>query len=444
MDQLGARQDGPHPLEEGADLGGAPQAAADLPLPLRRWRLPAGERARDLGVVVAVDVPLNVRELEHLALGARHRVAVLLEQPIEDHALDDRAPLVVGTALASRPLRDAAAVPARDSQAHAVEGEGHVLARRSLAVRERAIEHGRHPHVALDRRGRRILGADGGEAGLQPGDRGELDLVLAEGRQDLFDVAQEHRARTDEEHPVDPQLTAVGVEQVRSAVERDGGLAGARAARDDQGAGQLGPDGLVLLGLDRGHDVAHPAGALPLERREQRALTHDGEARVVGGLGVEHLVVETDDLPTALGQDVAAAQHTHPGDRGRPVERLGDGGAPVDHQRGVLGVVDAQPAHVEAQSVIEIQSSEAERGLTDVERGEPALGGLDGDVAFEPGLVRPTTTHVGVGLGDRGRRGPHGFQPLVHRVEVGLLGDDLGVLSGWRHKWLRTTGSRRV
>jgi hypothetical protein len=41
-------------------------------------------------------------------------------------------------------------------------------------------------------------------------------------------------------------------------VQRHHGLPGARAALDHQHLGVIEPDDLVLLGLDRRHDVAHP------------------------------------------------------------------------------------------------------------------------------------------------------------------------------------------
>ena len=59
-------------------------------------------------------------------------------------------------------------------------------------------------------------------------------------------------------------------------MERDRGLAGAGPARDDQRPGELGADRLVLLGLDRGDDVAHPARAVAFERGQQGALAGDG------------------------------------------------------------------------------------------------------------------------------------------------------------------------
>ena len=82
------------------------------------------------------------------------------------------------------------------------------------------------------------------------------------------------------------------VEEVRGAVQRDCGLAGAGPARDDEHAGDVGADRLVLLGLDRRDDVAHAAGAVALERGEQRAFARDLEPGLARRPLVEHLVVE--------------------------------------------------------------------------------------------------------------------------------------------------------
>jgi hypothetical protein len=73
---------------------------------------------------------------------------------------------------------------------------------------------------------------------------------LAEARQDLLDVAQEHRRRPDDEHAAAGDPVAVRVEQVGGAMESDGGLAGAGAALDDQDAGERRADDPVLLGLE--------------------------------------------------------------------------------------------------------------------------------------------------------------------------------------------------
>ncbi len=61
----------------------------------------------------------------------------------------------------------------------------------------------------------------------------------------------------------------LGVEQVRDAVQRHHGLPGARANLDHQHPRVIEPDDLVLLGLDRRHDVAHTVTARRVDRREQ-------------------------------------------------------------------------------------------------------------------------------------------------------------------------------
>ena len=61
----------------------------------------------------------------------------------------------------------------------------------------------------------------------------------------------------------------LGVEQVRDAVQRHHGLPGARATLDHQHPRVIEPDDLVLLGLDRRHDVAHTVTARRVDRREQ-------------------------------------------------------------------------------------------------------------------------------------------------------------------------------
>ena len=192
--------------------------------------------------------------------------------------------------------------------------------------------------------------AVGAQTGLEPGEGGQLHVLLAERRQHLLDVAQEHRARPDEQHAGRRQPAPVRVEEVGGAVERDRGLAGTRAARDDEDAGDLGPDRLVLLGLDRRDDVAHAAGAVAFERGEQRAFARDLEAGIGDGPLVEDLVVEAGDLAALLGDEVAAAHDRHRRDRGGTVEGFGDRRPPVDDERRVRLVLDREAADVPARA----------------------------------------------------------------------------------------------
>ncbi|SKY97937.1 Uncharacterised protein [Mycobacteroides abscessus subsp. abscessus] len=69
------------------------------------------------------------------------------------------------------------------------------------------------------------------------------------------------------------------VQQVRGAVERHSGLAGAGAALDDRDAAMRRPDDEILLPLDGLDDVGHLAGARGIERSDERGLVHDVAVR---------------------------------------------------------------------------------------------------------------------------------------------------------------------
>jgi hypothetical protein len=221
----------------------------------------------------------------------------------------------------------------------------------------------------------------------------------------------------------------VRVEEVRGAVERDCGLAGARAARDHEDAGDLGPDGLVLFGLDGCDDVAHSAGAVAFERGEQRAFARDLEAGIGDRALVEDFVVKAGDLAALLGDDVPAAHHCHRCDRGGAVEGFGDRRAPVDHERCVRFVLDREAPDVPARRVFHVEPTEHEGRVGDVEVGQAPLGHIPGDVPLEPGLVRPARADVRVRGADPFGRRPHGLQPGVRGVHVALFGREFGILS---------------
>ncbi len=217
------------------------------------------------------------------------------------------------------------------------------------------------------------------------------------------------------------------VEKVRGAVQRDRGLAGAGPARDDEHAVRVGSDRFVLLGLDRRDDVAHAAGAVPLERGEQRALARDREALRLGGGVVEHLVVEPDDLPALAGEEVTAPNDPHRRDGGRPVEGFGDRRPPVHHERGVAFVLDREAPDVPAGIVVGVEAAEDQRRVGDLEVVQPPVGDLPGDVALEPGLVGAALADVVVGVANPLGRRPHRLQPRVGGVDVGLFVSQVGV-----------------
>ena len=133
-------------------------------------------------------------------------------------------------------------------------------------------------------------------------------------------------------------------------MEGDGRLARAGTALDQDDAGQGRPDDLVLLPLDGGDDVGHPAGARPLQGGQQGALADQDEVVPVGS-AVRQLVVEAGE-PAAPQDEVAPADQAHRRAGGRPVERLGGRRPPVDDQRLVVLVGDRHPADVVALAAV--------------------------------------------------------------------------------------------
>ncbi len=256
--------------------------------------------------------------------------------------------------------------------------------------------------------------------------------MFAERRQYLLDVPQEHRAGPDQQHTLIREPAPVRVEQVRGAVQGDRGLARSRPAADDQHAVHVGADRFVLFGLDRGDDVAHAAGAVALQRGEQRALARDPEAFVFHGILVEDLVVEGGDLAALAGDEVAAPDDRHRLDRGRPVERLGHGGAPVDDEGSVGVVFHGQAPDVPAHAPLQVEAAEHQGRVADLELGQPALGHVPGDIPLQAGLVGPACAHVGVRGPDPFGRRPHRLEPRIGRRHIGLFGRQLRVRLGVR------------
>ena len=143
------------------------------------------------------------------------------------------------------------------------------------------------------------------------------DTRLAQGRQDLLDVAQKQARRTNEQHARALQALAVGVQEIRDAVQSDRGLAGARPTLDDQEALVRGADDAVLLGLDRGDDVPHAPLALQLQ--------------AVRGRGIKQLVLQPRHAPITR-RNVAATHDPLRLGRRRLIEGTRSWGTPVDEQ----------------------------------------------------------------------------------------------------------------
>ena len=172
-------------------------------------------------------------------------------------------------------------------------------------------------------------------------DRRLLDASLAERGQDLGDVVQEGVVGSDDQHARAAQPLGIGVEQVRGPMQPHRGLAGAGRALDAQRRVQLGPDEVVLVGLDGGHDVAHRADPRSLDLLAEQIgpqAQHLAPIEVFVLVGRQLAVVESEAPPQP---------YVHPIGRCRPVERPRDGRAPVDDDGVALLITDMSPADVQ-------------------------------------------------------------------------------------------------
>jgi hypothetical protein len=295
-----------------------------------------------------------------------------------------------------------------------------------LPVRHGVADEVHHAQVTLDGGDPWLVVHGGVDAGEQlPGGQ-HHDTGLTQRRQDLLDVPQEDRAGPDDQDTGAGQPLPVRVEQIGGTVQRHGGLPRARAALDHQYARDVRADDLVLLGLDGGDDVAHPARALRVEGGEQRPLpAQAGEPRLVERVEVEHVVLDAVDL-AALEHQVPAPHHALGVGGGRLVERLGRRGAPVDEHAVLLVVGQADPADVEPVAVGQVQTAEDQPVLHRPQLAEPVLvQGREG-VALGSALVAAggtAATHLG-----EVRRGAFTqlVEPCVQLVDTVLLLGDLG------------------
>ena len=180
------------------------------------------------------------------------------------------------------------------------------------------------------------------QTGHEVADGHEHDFGFTQRGKDAADVSEERRIGADHEHAVAFHPLALGVEQVRDAVQRHHGLPGARTALDHQHPLVIQPDDLVLLGLDRRDDVAHPLTTRRVDRGEQRGIPSLATAGTA-----EDLVGEIDHLAPAR-VELAAAPHVLRTCCGGDVERACCGRTPIEQQRFVivLAIENADPADV--------------------------------------------------------------------------------------------------
>ena len=176
-----------------------------------------------------------------------------------------------------------------------------------------------------------------------------------------------------------------------------------------------GADDQVLLGLDGGDDVAHGVAAGLAERGHQGAVADDGQlvaVEVRRQLGAHQVVLDAQDA-AALGADDATPDDTAGVDRGGAVEGGRGRGPPVDDQRRVVLVEDADAADVQ--------------GLGDV----GGVVGAYGPLRRLDGGVRTVGALLAVLAGQQVDTAEEEVLELVVQpVEVDARAEDLGVPLG--------------
>ncbi len=112
------------------------------------------------------------------------------------------------------------------------------------------------------------------------------------------------------------------------------------------------------------------------------------------------------------------------------VERLGHRRSPVDDD-GLLALVrDRETADVEGLAGVSVDPAEDQRGVADLEVGQPIADGLFDHVTLVAGLVRAAAADLGQPPQAKCLlTGP--IEALVRMLDVGLLFGELGVL---RHR----------
>ena len=179
-------------------------------------------------------------------------------------------------------------------------------------------------------------------------------------------------------------------------MQRDGGLAGAGTALDHEGPGDGGADDAVLLGLDGADDVGHAPGPLRVQGGQQRAFALE-RVDVGEHPGVQHVILDRLDL-AALQDEVPAAAHALPVERGGLVEVAGFGRPPVHHEPlEVLGG-QADAADVLGFPGVKVQPAEHEAVIDGVELRQAVLIERREGVPFGHilhGADRAGTPHLG-------------------------------------------------
>ena len=145
----------------------------------------------------------------------------------------------------------------------------------------------------------------------------------------------------------------------------------------------------------------------------------------------EQLVFQPEQRAALHGEVPAAGEAHRLAARG-PVERLGDGGPPVDDDRLALLVGDRQSADVEGLQAIgglghAVDSTEHQGGVAEIELGQPVDHGLVEHIALVAGLERAPEGAL-VEVAHPPGRVAADFEAPIGVLDEVLFGGKIGVL----------------
>ena len=351
-------------------------------------------------------------------------VVVLVDQDLDQLIEDVVAHLVVGR---SRTRRRERLGPVLRAQPDIGPGRLHLHAfrRRLLVQSDGRLDRAHHldrrlqaSHLGVGIRRRICPFRDEVTQGAR------LHALLPEAGQDVGHVGQVRLVRTDEQHPA-PAVTEsrVGVEEVGRAVQGDDGLAGARAAVDDECTARPGSDDRVLVGLDGAEDVAHPWRPAAAQAGDEGGLVVE---RCVSFESVrrEHLVPVVAD-PPARPAEPASADQSHRVAVGGAEVRLCGRRAPVDQQPTTRAVGEAESSDVNRLGVVRDDDASEAQVETEATQGAQARGE---PVDLQVPVHRLLTDAAGrraLGLQSRREGGDRLFEACRDGREVLLVAGDL-------------------
>ncbi len=358
------------------------------------------------------------------------RLAGTRRQLLKDEVLDDLAAGVVPPRPTTGFTDDLSRVANAETQPLNTKADVEVLEQGPFAIVDRLRKHLHHAKVTLDDCGGFIVElVDPHPRPQQIAEHRDLDTGLAKRWQNLLDVGEEQPVRADNEDALALKGKAVGIKEVGGSMEGDDRFAGAGPALHQQDAGHRSANDLVLLALDRGDDVAEPASARRFDRGDECTLAPhlafaDSQREIT-----EQFIVDSEQR-SAAGGEVPPPLDTHGLAPSSPVERLGNRRAPVDDDRILLAVPDAETTDVEGFArFLQVNSAKHEGSVTEVQLCQSLDRHLNDRLAFVSVLFSAASLRL-IPAGDPRCALAGVFHARVRQVEIRLLCIEFGMTLG--------------